>query len=181
MATAVHIPVEEYLHTSYHPDCDYVDGEVLERNLGERWHSSVQAMITGIFLQHRREWGLVSMPEQRVQVSPARYRVPDVCVVSVSEPFTPILHNPPLLCVEILSPEDRFSRILERVEEYLQMGVPEVWIIDPRTREIWTATGSGRPTLFTGSEITLANTPARVTVTEIFALIDEAPGAEDHA
>ena len=30
------IPVDEYLRTSYRPDCDYVDGEVLERNSGDR-------------------------------------------------------------------------------------------------------------------------------------------------
>ena len=175
MATTVFIPVEEYLRTSYRPDCDYVDGEVQERNLGERWHSSVQMMIGIIFGRYRTEWGLIPLSEQRVQVSRTRYRVPDVCVVPATEPFTPILHTPPVLCVEILSPEDRFSRILERVEEYLQMGVREVWIIDPRTREIWTASGAGRPTLFTGAELTLPGTSVRVVVPEIFALIDEAP------
>ncbi len=45
MATAVHIPVSEYLRTMYHPDCDYVDGEVLERNLGEQTHGLVQAAL----------------------------------------------------------------------------------------------------------------------------------------
>ncbi len=40
MATKALIPVSEYLRTSYSPDCDYVDGEVQERNLGE--HRSQQ-------------------------------------------------------------------------------------------------------------------------------------------
>lgn len=178
MATTALIPVEQYLATSYRPDCDYVDGEVQERNLGERWHSSVQAMITAIFLQHRREWGVVPLTEQRVQVSASRFRVPDVCIIRADALFDPILHTPPVLCIEILSTEDRFSRILERVEEYLQMGVPQVWIIDPRSREIWTVTGNGRPVVFQGIELTLPGTPVRVAVQEIFALIDEAPKAE---
>ena len=38
MATA-RIPVSEYLATVYRPDGDYIDGEVLERNLGEQAHS----------------------------------------------------------------------------------------------------------------------------------------------
>jgi len=42
MATGTLVSVEEYLNTSYSPDCDYVDGEVLERNLGEREHSELQ-------------------------------------------------------------------------------------------------------------------------------------------
>ena len=45
MAAAVQISVAEYLNTSYRPDCDYVDGEVRERNLGELDHSSTQSEI----------------------------------------------------------------------------------------------------------------------------------------
>lgn len=45
------ISVEEYLATSYRPDCDYVDGQVLERNLGEWEHGSLQALKLGFSLQ----------------------------------------------------------------------------------------------------------------------------------
>ena len=43
MATSTQVTVEEYLRTSYHPDCEYVDGEVLDRNVGRKRHSKVQA------------------------------------------------------------------------------------------------------------------------------------------
>ena len=33
----------------YRPDCDYVDGRVVERNLGERDHSKLQAAIAAYF------------------------------------------------------------------------------------------------------------------------------------
>ena len=42
MAVGIQVSVEEYLHTSYRPDCDYVDGEVQERNLGNEIISSAQ-------------------------------------------------------------------------------------------------------------------------------------------
>lgn len=29
------LSIEEYLRSSYHPDADFVDGEIEERNLGE--------------------------------------------------------------------------------------------------------------------------------------------------
>jgi hypothetical protein len=45
MATRALIPVEVYLTTVYRPDCDYVDGEVLERNLGGRKHSQIQMAL----------------------------------------------------------------------------------------------------------------------------------------
>jgi hypothetical protein len=35
MATSTLVPVSEYLATAYRPDCDYVDGQLQKRNLGE--------------------------------------------------------------------------------------------------------------------------------------------------
>src|SRR5438552_2520297 len=63
------ISVEEYLRSVYRPDCDYVDGEVQERNLGEQDHSSAQREIILSLGQRRREWNITILPEQRVQVS----------------------------------------------------------------------------------------------------------------
>ena len=81
MATSSLVSVSEYLSTSYRPDCDYVDGVVLERNWGEYDHSRLQGEILGCFYARRSPWGLCVLPEQRVQISPTRFRVPDVCVV----------------------------------------------------------------------------------------------------
>src|ERR1700690_2975335 len=123
MSTRTLIPVEEYLATSYSPDCDYVDGQVVERNLGEWDHSSLQAAIVAYFWTRRKQWGINAVPEQRVQVKPARFRIPDVCVV-LGNPSEQILTKPPFICIEILSPEDRMSRVEERIDDYLAMGVP---------------------------------------------------------
>ena len=175
MPTTVYIPVKEYLSTSYRPDCDYVDGEVRERNLGEELHGLVQKAIAAIFFNNRSTWGLRSITEQRVQVLPTRFRIPDVCVVPSNQRIQKIHRTPPLLCVEVLSPEDRFQRVLERVQEYTRMGVSHVWIIDPMSREIWTVEGTGGPVPLEVQELTLAGTPVRIPVADIFGEIDEAP------
>jgi hypothetical protein len=39
------ISVEEYSSMSYRPDCDFVDGEVIERNFGTKDHSKLQGRI----------------------------------------------------------------------------------------------------------------------------------------
>jgi len=44
MSTATAVSLSEYLNTSYRPDCDYLDGELLERNGGERDHSRLQGL-----------------------------------------------------------------------------------------------------------------------------------------
>lgn len=124
----------EYLRTSYHPDCDFVDGEVQERNLGEFDHAAIQMFVAGWFFQHRQEWQVHVLPEIRIRVSASRVRIADVCLVSRSQPIEQVLTTPPLAVVEILSPEDRISRCDERLADYRRMGIQNVWVIDPSNR-----------------------------------------------
>jgi len=121
----------EYLATSYHPDRDYVDGEVQERNLGEFEHAAIQAFLTSWFFAHRHEWQLHVLPEMRLRVTSERVRVPDVCLVRRDQPIEQVITRPPLAVLEILSPEDRVQRYNERLGDYREMGVRHIWVIDP--------------------------------------------------
>jgi Uma2 family endonuclease len=140
MAIGTLVSVEEYLNTSYRPDCDYVDGEVEERNVGERKHSGTQGEI--IFCLRTRyphlRWRVLA--EQRVQVNAMRFRVPDVCVLAEDAPKEEIVRTAPVLCIEILSPKDTMNKMMERVKDYFSMGVPVCWVINPIAREAWIAT-----------------------------------------
>src|SRR5690349_18656181 len=135
MAARTLISVQEYLATSYRPDCDYVDGEVVERNLGEFDHSWLQTALGAFFFARRKQWGIEVLVEQRVQVTPTRFRIPDICVLLGADPREQIITKPPFICTEILSPEDRMSRVEQRVRDYLEMGVPYVWILDPQSKQ----------------------------------------------
>jgi Uma2 family endonuclease len=141
MATPTQISVEEYLSTSYRPDCDYLDGEVVERNLGERDHGWLQMFVSVYIFNHYNDQGICPFTETRVQVRPKRFRIPDICV-TVGFPDEKIFTKPPVLCIEILSPEDRMKRVQERIDDYLQMGVPMVWVLDPDTKRAYTATSA---------------------------------------
>ena len=57
MATGEFVSVREYLSTSYRPDCDYVDGVVVERNLGEYDHARLQGEVM-VYLHVRRKFGV---------------------------------------------------------------------------------------------------------------------------
>src|SRR6516225_12359232 len=103
MASTTLISVSQYLKSTYRPDCDYVDGRVEERILGEHDHAALQAALILWFGQHQQEWNIEVLPEQRIQVAPTRFRVPDVCLVSLDQPVEQILTKPPLACIEILS------------------------------------------------------------------------------
>lgn len=124
----------EYLRTSYRPDRDYFEGETQERNFGEFEHAAIQAFLTSWFFQHRQEWQLHVLPEMRVKVTSDRVRIPDVCLLSRTQPVEQVITLPPLAVLEIPSPEDRVLRYNERLADYRQMGVRHVWVIDPANR-----------------------------------------------
>jgi Uma2 family endonuclease len=123
---------DEYLATSYRPDCDFVDGELIERNVGTRDHSKLQGEILYWFHQRRRELRLSAFLSLRIKVSPSRYRIPDVCVVQLPVPDEQIFTQPPYICIEVLSPDDSFPKLQARLDDYLAMGVPNVWVLDRR-------------------------------------------------
>src|SRR3954454_4820695 len=98
MEKATGVTLSEYLASNYKPDREYVDGAVLERNVGQGTHSYTHAMLTGWFVAQRKRWGILLLTEQRVQVSAMHFRVPDLCVIR-KEDFAEIIQRPPLLCV----------------------------------------------------------------------------------
>ena len=135
MATAsLPIPEHEYLKTTYEPDCDFVDGVLEERNVGEGLHSELQLLIGSLLRQRQREWKIRVFTGWRTHVSARRYRIPDVTVVPRDASRTGVLETPPLLCIEILSPEDRIPRVLRRLRDFFDMGVESIWVLDPETR-----------------------------------------------
>lgn len=171
MSTTALVSVEEYLRTTYHPDCDYVDGEVIERNLGEQEHSDLQSELVTYFRNRRRALKTQAFVEQRVQVSKTRYRVPDVCVYVGEKPRDRIFLTPPFICIEVLSPEDRLARIQQRVDDYLKFGVSYVWVIDPVTRRVWAYTTDGSREI-KATVLRTENPPLIVDLAEIFSDID---------
>ncbi|MGO9316392.1 MAG: Uma2 family endonuclease [Terracidiphilus sp.] len=133
MATISQIPLNEYLGISFRPDREYVDGEIRERNVGKWEHARVQWLLAAWFFAHEKQWGITGSTEQRVRVAENRVRVPDLVVLTAgAQPE--VLTDPPLLVIEILSPDDTYSDTQERAQDYRAMGVETVWIIDPKTR-----------------------------------------------
>ncbi len=119
----------------------------------------MQMAILAWFTKHLSDWRLELLPEMRVQTGPRRFRVADIAVVANDAPRERILITPPLIVIEILSPEDRIGRYKERLDDYRRMGIPNLWVIDPMTLEGFDcSSGSWNPTdafAVPGTEITL--------------------------
>jgi Uma2 family endonuclease len=135
MAVQTVVPIEEYLNTSYSPDCEYKDGAVLERNVGTEPHSWLQAQLAAYFNRRRKQWKVRAYTELRIKVRESWYALPDVCVYNEPAPKDRYPSVLPLLWIEILSPSDVMIDVWGKANELISCGVPYVWIIDPETLE----------------------------------------------
>jgi Uma2 family endonuclease len=143
MATGTLVSVEEYQSTSYRPDREYVDGAILDRNLGEDDHSGTQAALIAYFGVRQKPWNIRVRNSQRMQVAKTRFRVPDLSVILLPSPRDPIIIRPPFICIEVLSKADPMEEMQERIDDYLAFGVPYVWVINPRSRRAFVHTADG--------------------------------------
>jgi Uma2 family endonuclease len=165
------VTVEEYLSTVYEHDCEYVDGMIEERDLGEFEHAYIQGLLVTLFNNHRDDWGVYALPEQRVQTQKTHFRVPDVVVLRLGSLREPILTHPPLLAVEVQSPDIPLRRTELKSAEYLAFGIQHVWIIDPYARVVYRGTQKGLELVRNG-ELSIPGTPIHVSAPELFAELD---------
>jgi Uma2 family endonuclease len=71
--------------------------------------------------------------------------------------------TPPLIAVEILSPDDRLTEVREKLEEYRAWGVPHVWLVDPHSRRLYSCDAGLREVAsFLVGELDIEVTPDQV-------------------
>ena len=137
MATVAPVSISEYLKTGYRPDVDFVDDHIEERNLGEYDHANLQGILIFWLMRQQHEWKIRVLPEQRVRVSPTRFRIPDICVISREQEIEPVFTKPPLLVIEVLSKDDTLRSLQDRVDDYRAFGIPNIWVVDPVKRRAY--------------------------------------------
>lgn len=160
MATSTLVTVEEYLRSTEKPNADYIDGVVRRKPMPTRKHGQMEFRVTKLVNDIE---GFDAVPEQTVKLSDRKYLVPDVAVQRVDQlQPQPYPDKPIHLCVEILSPEDRFSDLVAKCEDYHAWGVRYCWLIDPEKKQCWEYAADSRPQQapdggrITAGEITLS-------------------------
>ncbi|HET9321320.1 MAG TPA: Uma2 family endonuclease [Bryobacteraceae bacterium] len=168
MGTTTLVSVEEYLRTSF-PDADreYIDGRIVERNVGEVDHSDVQSSILHYVRTHykKRVWAGVAV---RIQLRKTRFRIPDVTIMLGAKPAESIIRQPPVIAVEVLSPDDRAGDLEEKINDYLAFGIPYIWVINPETRRAYIHTSAGSHEA-KGGVLRAESSGIEVPLSEIFA------------
>lgn len=138
MGSKTLMTVDEYLHTTFDgADREYLDGEVVERNMGNKSHGRIQLRIAAMLQALEAKTGIYVVVEVRHKVSDTHFRIPDIAVFA-HEPMEEVPSTAPLVAIEILSPDDRIGYIIPKLEEYRRWGVTHIWVADPEDRKLFT-------------------------------------------
>jgi Uma2 family endonuclease len=135
--TSALVSLEEYLNTSYEPDMEFVDGALVERNVGTQRHSRLQRIVTNYLQRFHKSHRIEAFPAVRLRVTAQRHRVPDVLVLEIPYDEGKFITDVPAITVEIKSPDDKFDDIVDKCFEYASLGVGNILVMDPDHRRAW--------------------------------------------
>jgi Uma2 family endonuclease len=116
---------------------ELVDGEILVSPAGVR-HSEVAGRILYVIATYLDESpiGKVLTPDVGIRLPNGNVRSPDVTFVRNDK--LPDGQSPetfgefvPDLAVDVLSPHDSMRQVAAKIGEFLECGVPLVWLVDP--------------------------------------------------
>lgn len=133
---------EEYLRTSFDgPEPDYIDGEIVERSMPVYGHGYVQGESYHLFRMAEQRARLFPCPGLRIKVAPGRHRVVDLAVYADAPPVERVPTAPPLVALEVVSEDDSHRDIMDKLNDYHRMEVPNIWLADPFARRLWVYRG----------------------------------------
>jgi len=166
MATKAQITAEQYLHMTFEHDAEFVRGEIVERGMPDRLHSTIQFLILMAIGRLIKSFPLFPYPELRLRLEPRVFRIPDISVFAGEAPKQNVPSTAPLLVIEILSKDDRHHNLMQKLEEYRVWGVPNIWVVDPHAKRFAVYTDMGLQYV---SSLSLADYPLDLTPGDLFS------------
>ncbi|MCX6638251.1 MAG: Uma2 family endonuclease, partial [Acidobacteria bacterium] len=151
------ITEEQYLSDPAFEHCEYVNGIVVERNVGGKPHSRIQANCCGFiwsYLRTNRIGYVVTELTCRLTVGGySRFRLPDVAVVLGDESTEQrYLERSPDLVVEVRSPDDSLTSQLRKLDDYFENGCRLAWLVLPEERSVLILAPGAAPRTATAGE-----------------------------
>lgn len=162
------LTAEEFYHFSHLPENDdrlleLERGEVVEMSRPGKRHGLVCNNVGGILRNYAiaKKKGYVCSNDTGVVVErdPDTVRGPDIVFFEDAKAFDEVDEKygdvPPVLAVEVLSPNDSMGKVNRRVKEQLLFGTKMVWVLDPEALNVTVyQLGKDYSLLEAGDEIT---------------------------
>jgi Uma2 family endonuclease len=172
--TAAFVSLDEYLNTTYEPDMEFVDGVLVERNVGTPSHGELQAIVAAFLLQYRKSNKIKVFTETRLRMDASRHRIPDVMVLEMPYQKGKVISDIPVITVEIKSPDDSFDDIVDKCLEYEALGVRNILVMDPdHSRTLLYEQKNLRILTGNSVQLNLSQSILEFPFAEIFAELDE--------
>lgn len=180
------VTAEEFAdHPEWGP-CELIRGKVVSLSNPKPQHGVLSSEVAGLLRDYvrPRKLGLVFVGDAGlfIERDPDTVRGPDVGFISrermaQQKSLQKYFEFAPELCVEVVSPTDRWTEIVEKVDMFLAMGVLLVWVIDPKLRNAHVYR-KGRETLVVEAGGALDGEDVlpgfRLALGEMFAALNEA-------
>jgi Uma2 family endonuclease len=120
-------------YTECKPYYELLDGEAVQKAVPTKRHSVLQNVFSFLL----KDLGFKARPELTLAISESWEPTPDVCGVLGPDDDEPYPTRAVPVVIEILSPDDRFTRVVQKCRRYSQWGVPDILVFDPIGREAW--------------------------------------------
>lgn len=159
------LSLDEYLDRHFEPETELIAGELRPKPLGTDHHSDLCAWLWVLLVRQ------VGRARSRIELSIRvgdDVLIPDVCVLrdKAKQLYRDILAEPPLLCIEVVSPSQWPAEMLAKCERYHEFGVPFCWVVDPVAKRGWEYHSGARAAEQT---VTLTAGDIAVSLAELFA------------
>ncbi|GIK43363.1 MAG: restriction endonuclease [Chloroflexota bacterium] len=125
--------------------CELIDGRIVPMSPTGGEHAYIEfylgSEISNFVQPKKLGWVLGGEVGIYTRRQPDRVRGADVAFISKNRsprrPTRGFLEVAPELVVEIMSPDDRWQDVQQKLEEYFSIGVEWVWIVEPENRAIY--------------------------------------------
>ncbi len=168
IARPIRLTADDLLAMPNGRDFELVDGQLVQLNMGFD-SSFVGGVVFGLLFHHVNAHGLgwvlpIDAGYQCFPRDPNKVRKPDVSFIRAARMRA--ANRPkgycrifPDLAVEVISPNDLAVELSKKIEEYLEAGVPLIWVLDPASQRVFIYRSTGGDTILsrqdelTGEEV----------------------------
>jgi len=136
MSAATATVTLEQFRTAYaesKPYYELLNGEAFQKALPTKLHSILQGVLFIVL----KQLGFRSMTELTLAISETWEPTPDVCGLLGPDDGEPYPTKPIPVVIEVLSPRDPFTRVIQKCRRYAEWGIPDILVFDPVGREAW--------------------------------------------
>jgi Uma2 family endonuclease len=179
------LTLEEFLKLpETKPASEYIEGEIIQKPMPQGEHSTIQAeLIIAITAVVKPQKIARAFPELRC-IFDGRTIVPDIAVFTWERiPRTEngrvanVFNDSPDWMIEILSPEQRVTKVTKKILHALEHGTQMGWLIDPTEQTIFVYYPDQKTKFFDEPEQQISvpgfASELRLTVAEIFGWLLE--------